>query len=483
MQRMILTAGDTYPSTQEGALSFPKASPAARAMPIAGARWSCRAGAAVLALVLGSQAFAQGLEVEGDEPPPLTLELMQEQIDELREKLDHKPNLAVPETTMKFFGRIQIDASGVIKSDAAINAFETGDPTDDPENNIEFRRSRFGFSGKTAGDILYKTEIDYAHPNGLAFKDMFFGFEEVPHLGKVLIGNQKRPYGLDALNSSRYNVMMERPFINDTLNRNARRLGAQAYGVSEDKAWNWQYGLFHMTDVAGVGKILGDAVQPEVAGRLAHTAWYDEESGGRNYGHIALSGSLAFPDEDAAINAARFNSRPEIRTNRPWITTGVIDGADSYVLGGLEGVANFGPTQVVAEYMHTNVNRLGGGTELQFHGGYLMLAHFLTGEHMPWDRKSGTIGRPRPLGGESGGRGGAWQVAARYSYADFSDEDIYGGVGEAVTLGLNWYWSANARMQLNYSIGSITDRNLDVGGTIYSDGDYQTLGIRLMMDF
>lgn len=437
----------------------------------------------MLGLVLGSQAFAQDTEVADEEPSLLTLESMQEQIDELREKLVHKPDIADPATKMKFFGRIQIDSWGVIKSDDAINAFETGDPDDDPENNIEFRRSRFGFSGKTAGNILYKTELDFAHPSGLAFKDMFFGFEDVPYLGKVLIGNQKRPYGLDALHSSRYNVMMERPFINDTLNRNARRLGVAAHGISEDEAWNWQAGLFHMTDVAGVGKIITDAAQPELAGRLAHTAWYDQETQGRNYGHFGLSGSLAFPDEDAPFNAARFNSRPEARTNRPWITTGIIPGADSYVLGGLEGVVNFGPTQVTAEYMHTNVNRLGGGTELQFHGGYLMLAHFLTGEHMPWDRKTGTIGRPRPLGSESGGRGGAWQVAARYSYADFSDEDISGGVGKALTLGLNWYWNANARLQLNYSTGSISDRNLDVGGTIYSDGDYQTLGMRLMMDF
>jgi len=44
---------------------------------------------------------------------------------------------------------------------------------------------------------------------------------------------------------------------------------------------------------------------------------------------------------------------------------------------------------------------------------------------------------------------GAWQLAVRYSVADYSDEDVFGGEGEAWTYGLNWYWNPNARVQLN----------------------------------
>ena len=63
----------------------------------------------------------------------------------------------------------------------------------------------------------------------------------------------------------------------------------------------------------------------------------------------------------------------------------------------------------------------------------------LTGEHMPWDRKSGTLARIKPFqnfwlvdrcnGGRSAGWG-AWQLAARWSHADYTDEDIFGGVGD-----------------------------------------------------
>jgi phosphate-selective porin OprO/OprP len=151
----------------------------------------------------------------------------------------------------------------------------------------------------------------------------------------------------------------------------------------------------------------------------------------------------------------------------------------------VESVVNVGPTQVVSEYMFSDVDRLDAfGNHVQFHGGYAYISYFLTGEHMPWDRETGTLGRVKPFENffavcDCNGypqRGmGAWQVAARYSYADFSDQDIQGGRGRALTLALNWYWNPYARMQFNYLLGDI-ERN-PVGG------DYQIAGARFSIDF
>ena len=75
------------------------------------------------------------------------------------------------------------------------------------------------------------------------------------------------------------------------------------------------------------------------------------------------------------------------------------------------------------------------------------------------------------------GRGlGAWQIAARWSRGDLVDSDIQGGIGESLTLGFNWFWSANARMQFNYLTGDIKNN----GGV---SGKYDILGMRLMVDF
>ncbi|MFT7487131.1 MAG: phosphate-selective porin OprO/OprP [Candidatus Paceibacteria bacterium] len=416
-----------------------------------------------------------------------SVDSMQRQIDEL--KGDHKkiPVTGSSNATMKVFGRVQFDGWAFPQSDAAINVFETGDPELDPQNRVESRRSRIGVEGTISDNMVYKAAIDFAHPNSLAFKDMYIGFEDVPVLNTFLMGNQKRPYGLDALNSSRYNVFMERPFVNDLFNRNARRFGLASSGVSEDQEWNWRFGAYNMIDWQSTGNIVSYSVEPELAGRIATTPWYDKASEGRNYMHLAMSSSLAFPDGNPApadaINGLSFRTRPEGRSRLPWINTGFIDGTRNYVLGGLEAVVNFGPTQIAAEYMQSWLDRTSGQGDVQFSGAYVYVSHFLTDDYMPWSRKSGTLGKITPQNDLSGNYWGAWQVAARYSIADFSDQDIQGGEGKALTLGLNWWWNTNARLQFNYSLGSISDRDVDVSGTSYSDGDYQLVGLRVMVDF
>lgn len=402
--------------------------------------------------------------------------------------------------SMKVVGRVHLDWWSIPDSDDGINFIETGDLATTPQDRIGFRRMRFGVRGDVNDLMEYRIEMEFAGGNSSEFRDAWLGFKEVGWLGKILIGNQKRPYSLDHLNSSRYNVFLERPFVIESFNQDARRVGICAYNTTEDLAWNWRFGLYNQRLIQDEGQYISDHVQGEIAGRIANTVWYDESSGGRGYAHWAIAGTAAHPDGSAggdpaslgtarSQNEARFRHRPEARTRNRWLDTGRIAGADWYELLAVEGVMNVGPLQVVAEYQTLFMQRDPGFEDLTLHGGYIYASYFLTGEHMPWERKSGTLGRIKPFENFFLLRGcndecirgkGAWQVAARYSYADFNDEDIFGGVGEAVTLGLNWYWNPNARVQLNYIFGNIDDRN--VGGTLYG-GDYQIFGTRFMIDF
>lgn len=406
---------------------------------------------------------------------------LQKQVDDLTARFATTPATGSNRATMKIFGRIHLDNWTYPSSDGAISVFESGDPGDDVQNRTLFRRARLGASGKVDDSMSYKFEIDFGLPEAFTFKDVFLGFEDLPGNQKVLIGNQKRPYGLDHLNSSRFNVFIERPFIVEALNQDARRLGVVAYGVSEDQAWNWRYGGFHMENFAESGQIIGDTFQPEFAARIANTAMWRND--GRDYAHWAVSGTVAFPNGDASDNQARFRTRPEARTQSRWLDTARMSGAENYEIAAVEGVYNIGPTQLVAEYMNSWVGRE-DARDLQFSGGYVQLAHFLTGEYMAWDRKSGTLGRPKPMKNFAPGVGkGAWQVAARYSVADFSNQDILGGRGESLTLGVNWYWNPNASVQLNYIRGEISQRDELVGGQLFTGGDYEVLGVRLRIDF
>jgi phosphate-selective porin OprO/OprP len=384
---------------------------------------------------------------------------------------------------------------------------ETGDPTDDPEDRWDFRRIRIELAGRVPNNMLFRTQIDFNNPNLPEMKDVYLGFDGLPHNQTLLIGNQKRPIGLDHLNSSRHNVFAERPLAVETFNEDARRLGVCMYGYSDNEVFNWRYGAFLLENVVDDGRVRGDFDEAGLYGRLAASPWYDDVSGGRGYYHCAIVGSVnqtdgdGTLDNDTNLNQARFRTRPEARSDARWWNTNRILGASRYQQLGYESMLNIGALQITSEYFGNWVQRspLGGfaGDDLFFHGGYIFGSYFLTGEHIPLNRRAGVIDRVKPFenffvvdrccGGT--GRGwGALALAFRYSYLDLSDSDIRGGVGHSCTAGLNWYWTAYSKLQTNLVFGKVRDGgqglpNPNVVLPTGVDGSYTILGMRYMIDY
>ena len=414
-----------------------------------------------------------------------------------------KAAAAAAKPSLKINGRIHLDYWNFTNDSPGIGFFEHSDATAanfgaDPEDRSFFRRIRLKFEGDLFDTMLYRMQIDFNSPDSGEMKDMYIGFQELPVLGTVLIGNQKRPLGLDHLNSSRFNLFIERPLVVEAFNEDARRLGITAYSRSEDLVYNWRYGVYALENLTRDGEIVGDSMQLSGNARLASSPWYDESSGGRGYLHWAISGMVARPDGDVGpsdtnANGGRFRTRAELRSDSRWLDTGAIAGADAYEILGLEAILNLGPFQVVGEYQSNWLQRdnvtAGTGPDLHFHGGYVYLAYMLTGEHVPYKRTDGTIDRIRPFenffqvstcdGGVSGGRG-AWQVALRYSYLDLTDNDIRGGEEDNFTLGLVWYLNSYSSVQFNAIYGDIKN-HAPVGG--FTDGNFTALGTRLRVDF
>ncbi len=444
-------------------------------------------------------AIAEDEDATGEVSLEERFDAMVESMEEFEESLDEVAEVAgndsivvsgSSKSTMKVVGRVHADAWGFDISDADRAAIGRMNGNEgDPQNRLGFRRVRFGVRGDIQDNMEYRIEMEFASGNDSEFRDVWLGWKHLPVLQKVLLGNQKRPYGLDHLNSSRFNVFLERPFVIESFNQDARRLGIGAYGVSDDQRWNWRYGVFNQELIQASGQAVGDHLNLQVAGRLANTIWYDDVSGGRGYAHWAVSGSHA--DSGRNPNLANFNHRPEARSEKDWLNTGPIDNADHYELIGFENVVNIGALQIVGEYQSVWVDR-DGASDVRLDGGYAYVSYFLTGEHMPWSRSSGTLARIVPFqnfwlvdrcdGCREAGWG-AWQIAARYSYADFNDDDIFGGKGESFTFGLNWYWNPNARMQFNYINGRIEDVETVAGPLALDSGDYNIFGARFMVDF
>lgn len=423
---------------------------------------------------------------------------LEESQQEIESGLDQYVTSGHSGSTLRVIGRIHTDLWTFPDESPGVNGFETGNNDIPPQDWLGFRRLRLGARGNVWENMQYKLEMEFADGNDVEFRDAYLGFTDLPYLQTVRIGNQKRPYGLDHLNSSRYNVFMERPFAIEAFSVDSRRFGVAARGFSEDLAWNWRYGAYNLTDISSVGHYASNHWQGQIAGRIANTMWYDDLSDGRGYAHVGLAGTWAAPDGNAAtnnfadsgINQAQFKTRPEARTESEWLNTGRIAGADHFTLLGVENVVNVGAVQFCGEYQTVWLDRENEG-QLYFHGGYFYVSYFLTGEHMPWDREKGTLDRIVPFENfflvdtaRDGVRGGwgAWQVAARYSTADLVDDNIQGGIGESVTLGVNWYWNPWSRMQFNYIYGNIYDNALNAAGGI-DYGDYHILGTRFAIDF
>ncbi len=385
---------------------------------------------------------------------------------------------------MQFYGRIHLDYWAFPKVDQTIFPLEGGNPQD----RVTFRRVRIGIKGDLNDNMFYKYEGEFAGGEDPSYRDVFIGFKHVPILQTVIIGNHKRPYGLDHLNSSRHNVFIERPFVVEALNQDSRRLGVSANGITEDLGWNWRYGVWNQQLTQTGAGWVDDDYQLEIAGRLARTAWYDESSGGRGYAHLAIAGSMGVVDGGVGSenNQARYRTRPEARSSGRWLDTGRIAGADETAILGLESALNLGAFHINGEYMRAGVDRIAAvGPDVEFDGGYVQASYLWTGEHHPWNRKTGTLDRLKPFENFFLARGrddqtlsgwGAWETALRYSWANFNDSDVNGGDGTAWTLGVNWYWNAYARMQFNYINGEIES---GPGGF----GDYEIFGARIMVDF
>ena len=81
-------------------------------------------------------------------------------------------------------------------------------------------------------------------------------------------------------------------------------------------------------------------------------------------------------------------------------------------------------------------------------GYYLQAGYFLTGESRPYS--GGKFKRPKPEG-----KGGAWEIVARYEDGDGNHSDIELGADDATayTLGVNWYAHKNVKFGVNYTDG------------------------------
>ncbi len=299
------------------------------------------------------------------------------------------------EYEFKFGGRIMYD----------YNRSEENGEVD--EDDFDLRRGRVFASGNIAENWKFKTQFN---TNGNGVEDLYLRYTGWGKGANVTIGNQKMPFGLEELTSSKDISVLERSAITERY-AIGRAEGVQLHGKSS----NQTYAIGFFTDD---GK--------------------DSEKG----------------------FAARYTIAP-VKTDTSVFHLGVaIKDIDESSAVGLEAAYSTGPFHVQAEFVDGEEasefddegNLVSANDDLSAF--YVQAGYIFTGETRPY--KDGKFKRVAPSG-----KGGAWEAVLRYEDGDGSHSDIELGDtdADAFTLGLNWYAHKNVRFGVNYTDGEDVDGN------------------------
>jgi phosphate-selective porin OprO/OprP len=306
-------------------------------------------------------------------------------------------------------------------------------------DGTRIRRGRISWSVELLRRWKLRAEYDLASKSQdmRGLQDLYLRYSGIRRTS-LTIGNLKEPIGLEWQTSSKNITFMERSLPIALVPPYHLGLAVNTHGG----AWSLSGGLF--------GARLADGVRDHngwgTSGRFTVSPFHDDTG----TLHLGISGGYrAIGDQSPKL---RFDSRPEINVeNVRFIDTHSMTRVVDYKLLGVEAAWMPGPFSLQAEYLRSFVNRNRGRDDLDFDGWYVMGSWFVTGESRNYDRKSGSFGhvRPkRPFNFEDGW--GAWEVAARYSALDLTNQHISGGQETNVTVGINWYPAANVKLMANY---------------------------------
>lgn len=395
------------------------------------------------------------------------------------------PN-SISSTTKRF---PSVEVGGVLQLDSGLYSQSTRnrEAVGDANDGTSFRTARLWAKGQLQETIGYMLELDFGAlasrtPGRPNFQNAYVELQELPSLGTLRIGRWKQPVTLETVSSIRFLPFIERstlfafvPF---------RRTGLGFFDVSEDLRWTYAASVFSAAD-DGYGGFANDANGWATAERLTHLLW--NENDGEQLLHLGVAHSY-----NGAVNQtvrfARFGEfaiditptgNAAIGTPNQFDTGNIA--ARDYNLLAAELAWVHGPFSIQAESVVTIVNRIDGANPV-FYGWYVFGSWFATGEHRNYIPAMGAFDRVRPhrnfiASRKNGIEGlGAWEFLARVSQVDVNDAGIHGGQLTALTLGVNWHWNANAKLQFNF-----IQNYRRVPGIPQSE--FQVYGLRMTYDF
>jgi phosphate-selective porin OprO/OprP len=317
---------------------------------------------------------------------------------------------------------------------------------DDLRNGTDFRAARLYVSGEIYKHVVFKAEYDFANDAGTDFKDVYIGVQDVLVDGSaILVGNNKVPFSIEELTSSRYITFMERGLPN--MFAPSREAGLHVAVPFLD---GHLVSAFAVTQTPDDDQATHSGNEVNATARLAGVPY---ASGDDRLIHLGASFSYAMLED----NEAQYRQRPEVNQSERFVDTGVFE-ADQASTFGIEAASVLGPFSVQGEYMRNFIDS-DATDDPSLWGYYAFASFFLTGEHRAYKMGEARFDRVQVKRNflATGGGPGAWEIALRYSHLNLNDELADGGILSDVTAGLNWYLNPNTRVMFNYVYADLDD--------------------------
>lgn len=367
--------------------------------------------------------------------------------------------------TFELRGRIEVDA--VLAAQSAASRAQIGDL----QNGYGFRRARLGAQGTVGTSARWVAEIDFANGH-FRPRDLFVGLTALPGVREVHVGYFREPFSLEGATSSRFITFLERSSLNAL--DPSRNWGVAGYWRPESERLAFAAGAFRTGTTDG-GFSSGDDGNWAVTSRFTALPVYEEGEGEGVFRLVHVGG--AFSQRTPPGGVVRYNPDPQSNILQvsdnpvsPFLPRVNIP-SNSQQLFNVQAAGVRGRFSVQGEWFATTIQQVDAGVVF-LHGAYVYASYFLTGEHRGYDRATASFGPVhvlRPvIRGESGlARGsGAWELAARFSVADFQSANLppppptppvlspTGTVLCEATLGVNWYLNDFTRVMIDYTLAA-----------------------------
>ncbi len=417
------------------------------------------------ALVLGSMAFAQ------TEEKAQAIDQYGNTVDVKKLEASSRDGILVFESKNKDY-KFWLDSRVQVDFGAYFGQQSWADPIG---NGASLRRARFAVKAQITPN--WYGEVDMELANGsFELKDAIVRYNGLKNF-QFSVGSQKPDFSLSRNTSSRYLEFMERPMVVNAF-APSRHLGIFAkyankyvfasgsilfqeiegqetrdYVESNNKDYGMDEGLSY------VGKIV---VRP-----------LNEADYGIHIGGAIMYDQPKTSDEMGVYAGTRFSCRNATNISRKkYIDTDDIKNTDHNLIATVELAGHVDGLRLESAWMsdwtYMDPEKVVIDRPYHFQGWYVEGGYLLLGGKQSYDSDGAKFNRVR-----TGRKWGDMELALKYEFLDMNDYEgraadqaIYGGSAELYGAALNFYFSKNVKIALNYQYVN-NDRYANGKGKLY----------------